>query len=308
MRHRRRGRTLGRSPSHRKALLKNLASALFLTERDATHDDNAPKVTGRITTTLHKAKEVRPLVEKCITIAKKSISAADEAKKFESSAERGSDAWKQWRKSDDWQKWANARAPVVAARRRVVQLIGDKQAAKILFDTIAERFVDRPGGYTRILRLATPRLGDNGERAILEFVGKNDRVKRKAERPAFDDDLSSDSVASDSPKDDLASDDLASNEASAALTKLSSTSPDDLKVVEGIGPKVEQALKDSGITSWEELAAAEADKIKEILTAAEGNFSGQDPTTWPEQAKLAAAGDWEKLNKWQDELDGGKAV
>lgn len=187
MRHRRRGRTLGRSPSHRKAMLKNLASALFLTERDAEFDDNAPKVMGRITTTLHKAKEVRPLVEKCITIAKKTIPSSEEAKKFETSADRGSDEYKKWRKSDDWQKWAAARAPVVAARRRVIQLIGDKQAAKILFDDVAPRFVDRPGGYTRILKLATPRLGDAGDRAILEFVGKNDRVKRKAERPAFDD-------------------------------------------------------------------------------------------------------------------------
>ena len=187
MRHRRKGRTLGRSPSHRKAMLKNLASALFLTERDATYDDNAPKVTGRITTTLHKAKEVRPLVEKCITIAKKTLPNAQEADKLRpSSAERGSEAYKTWRKSDDWRKWAAARAPVVAAQRRVVQLIGDKEAAKILFDTIAERFVDRPGGYTRIMRLATPRLGDAGERAILEFVGKNDRVKRKAQKPAFD--------------------------------------------------------------------------------------------------------------------------
>ena len=186
MRHRRRGRTLGRSPSHRKALLKNLASALFLTERDATYDDNAPKVAGRITTTLHKAKEVRPLVEKCITIAKKSLPAAEEARQYEPSAERGTDEWKKWRTSDQWSKWAAARAPVVAARRRVVQLIGDKQAAKILFDTVAVRFTDRPGGYTRIVRLATPRLGDNGERAILELVGKNDRVKRKAEKPSFD--------------------------------------------------------------------------------------------------------------------------
>jgi large subunit ribosomal protein L17 len=201
MRHRKKGRTLGRSPSHRKAMLKNLASALFLTERDATFDDNAPKVTGRITTTLHKAKEVRPLVEKCVTIAKKSLPAAEQAANLKPSVERGSDAYKKWRQSDDWQKWAEARAPVVAAQRRVIQLIGDKEATRVLFDTIAERYVDRPGGYTRIMRLATPRLGDAGERAILEFVGKNDRVKRKAQRPSFDEESS---PPADEPKSEAA--------------------------------------------------------------------------------------------------------
>ena len=201
MRHRRKGRTLGRSPSHRKALLKNLASALFLTERDASLDDNAPKEPGRITTTLHKAKEVRPLVEKCITIAKKSIPAAQAAEEFATKEERGSDGYKKWRESDNWQKWAAARAPVVAARRRVVQLIGDKEAAAILFDTIAERYMDRAGGYTRIMRLATPRLGDAGERAILELVGKNDRVKRKAEKPAFDQEESA--PTDEDPKSDV---------------------------------------------------------------------------------------------------------
>lgn len=188
MRHRRKGRTLGRSPSHRKALMKNLASALFLTERDATHDDNAPQVAGRIVTTLEKAKEVRPLVEKCITIAKKSLPAAAAAEQYATDAERGSESWKQWRQSEQWQKWAAARAPAVAARRRVIQLIGDKEAMSVLFDTVAERFVDRPGGYTRVLRLAKPRLGDAGTRAILELVGKHDRVQRKAERPSFEDD------------------------------------------------------------------------------------------------------------------------
>ena len=53
----------------------------------------------------------------------------------------------------------------------MIQLLGDKHAARILFEKIAPRFTDRPGGYTRILKLATPRLGDAGPRAILEFVG-----------------------------------------------------------------------------------------------------------------------------------------
>ncbi|MEY2613000.1 MAG: ribosomal protein, partial [Planctomycetota bacterium] len=55
-----------------------------------------------------------------------------------------------------------------------------------LFDTIAPRFMDRPGGYTRIMRLAKPRVGDAGTRAILEFVGKNDRVKEEAQKPSFE--------------------------------------------------------------------------------------------------------------------------
>lgn len=187
MRHRRKGRVLGRSPAHRKALLKNLASAIFLTEREAEGEENAPKVPGRIVTTLEKAKEVRGLVEKCITIAKKTVPAAEQAKQFATEEKRGSEGYKKWRESDQWQKWAAARAPIVTARRRVVQLIGDKQAAEVLFDKIAVRFVDRPGGYTRIVRLATPRLGDNGTRAILEFVGKNDRPKKKkSEKPAFE--------------------------------------------------------------------------------------------------------------------------
>lgn len=196
MRHRRKGRVLGRSPSHRKALFKNMASALFLTERDAELDDNAPKVKGRITTTLHKAKEVRPLVERCITIAKKAIAAEEAAQQYATDAEHGSDEWQQWRKSDNWRKWVDTRAPAIAARRRVLQLIGDKQAMAILFEEIAPRYVDRPGGYTRVVRLATPRLGDAGERAILELVGKNDRVSRKAERPSF---------ADESPAEDQAS-------------------------------------------------------------------------------------------------------
>jgi large subunit ribosomal protein L17 len=172
MRHRRKGRVLGRSPSHQRALLRNLASALMLTSRKAEADEpGAAKVPGRIVTTLAKAKEVRPLVERCVTIAKHGLAAAQQASVHGTTAARDSAAWKQWRTSEQWKQWAAAMAPAVKARRRVVQLLGDKQAARIVFEEVAPRFVDRPGGYTRILKLATPRLGDAGPRAILEFVG-----------------------------------------------------------------------------------------------------------------------------------------
>ena len=186
MRHRRKGRVLGRSPSHQRALLRNLASALFLTERDAEFDDNKPKVKGRIITTLTKAKEVRPLVEKCITMACKAHGAQDAAREHGTNADRGSDDWKRWRKSRQWSEWNAAIAPAVNARRRCLSMMGDKQAVQVLFDEIAPRFVDRPGGYTRIMRLAKPRLGDAGTRAILEFVGVRDRVVEKSVRPSFE--------------------------------------------------------------------------------------------------------------------------
>ncbi|HEY5310929.1 MAG TPA: L17 family ribosomal protein [Pirellulales bacterium] len=186
MRHRRKGRKLGRSPSHQRALLRNLASALFLTERDAELDDNQPKVPGRIITTLEKAKEARPFVERLITIARRSLVARDAARALATDAEVHSEAWRAWRQGDGWRQWNQAIAPAVAARRRVFALLRDKQAVRILFDGIAPRFADRDGGYTRILRLAKPRLGDAGTRAILEFVGVRDRVARTAVAPSFE--------------------------------------------------------------------------------------------------------------------------
>jgi large subunit ribosomal protein L17 len=201
MRHKRKGRTLGRNSSHRRALLRNLASALFLTERDdmfyegMTQSDgttavNPPRVKGRITTTIHKAKEVRPMIEKCITLAKKAIPHQEAADKLEPSADRGSTEWKKWRESDQWQEWNQAVAPAVNLRRRAFAMLRDKEAVSILFDEVAHRFVDRTGGYTRIIQLADVRLGDAGKQAILEFVGQNDRIKKNvtAAKPVIEDD------------------------------------------------------------------------------------------------------------------------
>lgn len=189
MRHRRKGRVLGRSPSHRAAMYKNLASALFLTERVIEEGDpNPPKVKGRVITTVHKAKEIRPLVEKCITLAGKAIGHIEEAEQFGTQSARNSAPWKEWRKSQKWRDWAGAMAPAVAIRRRLLQMLGDKQAVKVLLDQVAPRFREREGGYTRIVRLATPRLGDAGVRALIEFVGVRDRKVQKSEKPAFSDD------------------------------------------------------------------------------------------------------------------------
>jgi large subunit ribosomal protein L17 len=186
MRHRRKGRVLGRSPSHQRALLRNLASALILTELEDEFAENKPKVPGRVVTTLQKAKEVRPLVEKCVTIARRALPAQEAADGFASDSERNTAEWRAWRSSDRWKQWNKAIAPVVAARRRALVLLGDKEAVRVLFDDIAPRFADRAGGYTRIVRLAKPRLGDAGTRAILEFVGVRDRVTQRAPAPRFE--------------------------------------------------------------------------------------------------------------------------
>ena len=79
---------------------------------------------------------------------------------------------------------------------------------------------------------------------------------------------------------------------------------DDLKKVEGIGPKIASTLVEAGIATFADLAKAKPEKIAEIIAEVRGNHV---PDTWPAQAKLAAEGKWDELKKWQDELDGGKA-
>ncbi len=126
--------------------------------RRSNLDANAPKVKGRIITTVAKAKEIRPLVEKCVTIAKRIRVAEQAASEFGTTAARNSSEWESWRKGPNYAKWVAARGPVVAARRKLFATLRDKKAVKVLVDVIADRFLDRPGGYTRILKLATPRL------------------------------------------------------------------------------------------------------------------------------------------------------
>ena len=167
MRHRCRGRKLNRNSSHRKALMRNLARALILSPA------------GRIVTTTGKAKEVRPFVEKLVTLGRY----GDEASRRRAVALLGEHAPSHPRAADADQKksvkwaripgkpvnpvdrkaWRRAGLPAVPAQAPVI-------AIERLFKEIAPKFKDRPGGYTRILKLSERRLNDNAEQVLLEFV------------------------------------------------------------------------------------------------------------------------------------------
>lgn len=179
MRHLNRGRKLGRNGSHRRAMFRNMAASLLKTLRSEEGAENNPKVAGRIITTVAKAKEIRPFVEKLVTLAKKALPHQEAADPLATTAEKNSDEWKQWRKGEGWQKWSNAIAPAIKYRRMAFDLLRDKEAVDVLFSEIAPRFRDRNGGYTRIVEVSQRRLGDSGKQALIEFVGERDRVKRR---------------------------------------------------------------------------------------------------------------------------------
>jgi len=108
---------------------------------------------GRIKTTLAKARALRPSIEKAITLAKKAHASDDAAKK-------------------------------VHFRRQAIARLRSKTAVKKLFDELVEQFAGRNGGYTRIYKLAIPRLGDAADMAIIEFVEEIQKKKPKKKRAA----------------------------------------------------------------------------------------------------------------------------
>jgi len=179
MRHKRRGRQLGRNAAHRRAMFRNMATSLITTVVPAGQDVPAGRVSGRIETTVQKAKELRPIVEKLVTLAKRSLVHAEAAAEFATTAARNTPEWRDWRKSDQWQKWNRAISPAVALRRRAFAALRSKAAVEILFSELGPKFRERAGGYTRIVRTSKVRLGDGGQLAIIEFVGDRDRSRPK---------------------------------------------------------------------------------------------------------------------------------
>jgi predicted flap endonuclease-1-like 5' DNA nuclease len=82
--------------------------------------------------------------------------------------------------------------------------------------------------------------------------------------------------------------------------------PDDLKIIEGIGPKIEELLNNEGILTFGQLASSTPERIKDILNAAGPRFQIHDPATWPQQSAMARDGKWDELKAWQDELNKGR--
>lgn len=98
---------------------------------------------------------------------------------------------------------------------------------------------------------------------------------------------------------------LAKVEKKEEKSSAKATKADDLKKIEGIGPKASEALVAAGVDTFAKLAKKSADEIKTILTEASSTLAHLDPQTWAAQAQLAADGKWDELKKWQDELNGG---
>ncbi len=94
----------------------------------------------------------------------------------------------------------------------------------------------------------------------------------------------------------------------APAAKATKPAKDDLKKIEGVGPKIETLLNEASILTFADLSKAKAKVLKDVLTAAGPRFKMHDPATWAKQAKLAAANKWDELAKLQDELKGGKKV
>jgi large subunit ribosomal protein L17 len=140
MRHLKKSRRFGRSPTHRKAMFSNMVTSLFLHER--------------LLTTLEKAKELRRLAEKLITLGKRGTLAA---------------------------RRTAAKRLQTTGRKEGKQFINEEKALRNLFETIAPRYADRPGGYTRIIRTGH-RHGDNAAMAFIELLPEERKTPTKAKK------------------------------------------------------------------------------------------------------------------------------
>ena len=253
MRHRIKGRKLGRTTSHRTATLRSLATALIRHKK--------------ITTTVAKAKQTRLFVEPLITKAKNDT---------------------------------------VHSRRLIARHIQDRKVVQELFGEVIPKIGDRPGGYTRVVKLGN-RVGDAAEMAIIELVDYNDLGKPKKEKKTKKSEKKKEKETKVETFEETA-DEIVEEKSKPKKAKkpVKKKEVDDLSKIEGIGPKISELLQEAGIKTFAQLASTKSEKISEILAEAGSRYKSHDPTTWPKQAKLAADEKWDDLKKLQDELKGGR--
>ena len=194
-------------------------------------------------------------------------------------------------------------------RRIVFSRLQNKEAIKELFDVISPKVGNRPGGYTRIIKLGR-RHGDNAELAMIELVDYNDIYGKgvgEAETATKRTRRAGRSKKAATTETTSATEAVAEKTAPAKETKAEVTAEaDDLTKIEGIGPKVAETLAEAGITTFAHVAASKAEDLKKLLDDSGGNFNAQDPTSWPEQAQLAADGKWDEFKELQDKLNAGR--
>ena len=159
MKHAVAGYKLGRNTAHRRAMFRNMAISLF------TH--------GQITTTGPKARAVRPFVEKLITLAKK----GDLASRRRALQKIGNEILVE--EPIDWEE-PPSRADGYRVNKSSEKLLHGPRVIQKLFGEIGPRYVDRPGGYTRIIKLANRRIGDGSDLVVLQLVGEDEQHKHRS--------------------------------------------------------------------------------------------------------------------------------
>jgi large subunit ribosomal protein L17 len=278
MRHGKKHNHLGRTTSHRHALLKNMASALI--------------VHKRIETTLAKAKELRKYIDPLLTRSKEDTT---------------------------------------HNRRIIFSYLSNKEIVKELFSTVADKIADRPGGYTRIIKLGQ-RQGDAAEMCMIELVDFNETTlalaadkATKTRRSRRGGKKESDTAAAATKPAqfvaepaivetvaEVIEDEPVAVEPIAEIAEVVEIAPvvtesvkaDDLKTVEGIGPKIAEAFAAVGVTTFAQLAEMSAEAMNEVITGA--GISSKNTETWAKQAEMARDGKMDELKVWQDELNGGR--
>ena len=307
MRHGKKFNHLGRTASHRKAMLANMACSLIEHKR--------------IKTTLAKAKALRKYVEPLITKSKLDTM---HSRRVVFSYLQNKEAIKEL-----FGEVSNRVADRPGGYTRILKL-GPRASdnAEMALIELVDFNEMAPGKAAGSKSKSSRRRRGKGKKkktaetqsAVVEeavVVEETPVVEEVAEEVAevveeapveevVEEAPVEEAVVEEAPAEEVVEEAPAEEAAPEPVAEAAPAPVDDLKKIEGIGPKIASILNEAGITTFAALAGSEADKIREILAAAGNRYKAHDPTTWPRQAQLAADGAWDELKALQDDLKGGK--